>query len=60
MWKINFVIRNTNQLNLMIVLKLIQFHFLLQTLIYRAENLIVLHLKNCIESIDIDKNQIIL
>ena len=44
----------------MIILKLLLFHFLLQTLIYQAVNFIVLHLNYCIESFYIDKNYIIL
>ena len=43
----------------MIISKLLQFHFLLQTLIYQAVNLIALHLSCCITSFYIDKNQMI-
>ena len=39
----------------MIISKLLIFHFLLQTLIYEAVNLIALHLNYCIELFYIDK-----
>ena len=58
MWTINFIIRITNELNLMIILKLLHFHFLLQTFIYYGVNLIAIHLSYCIESFYILKNKL--
>ena len=54
MRKISFII--TNHI-FMIVLKLLQFHILLQKLVYWAVNLIVLHLNCCIASFYTDENE---